>query len=408
MKLEEKLTIDEKSVYRRTGIKGTLHRLLPSPAYDYLRGARMRVEQSSVGAQMNIARAAWYDWLATSGVLSGIYYAFASRTFDREHKATLAARAKYLRDVFTGEGNLYVLRRNIHKLEKGLVMKPRRPIFGLAYLHETVMSFADCAARFAEGRLTDRDTLSWSRQVLITYFASVSESHPLIGECRKIFDNVMMQGQWTDDKQRIPFARSEVELPSYESLLQLAQHRRSVRWFDGRPVPRELIDRAVVLAGLSPSACNRQPFRFAIFDDPELCQMVGAIPKGTPGWVHNIPCFIVIVGTLEAFDKEKDRHIPYIDGSLAAMSLCFALETLGISSCCVNWPDLADTEARMAKTLGLASYERPVMCLAIGYPDMKEKVPYSQKLPLERLRTYNQVASSAATSAERSSSRGNR
>ncbi len=178
-------------------------------------------------------------------------------------------------------------------------------------------------------------------------------------------------------------------MPSYEELLQLALHRRSVRWFDGRPVPRDVIDRAVVVAGLSPSACNRQPFRFAIFDDPELCQKVGAIPKGTPGWVHNIPCFIVIVGTLSAFDREKDRHIPYIDGSLAAMSLCFALETQGVSSCCVNWPDLADTEARMAKTLGLRPYERPIMCLAIGYPDGAEKVPYSQKLPLDQLRSYN-------------------
>ena len=44
----------------------------------------------------------------------------ASRTYDREHKATLAARAKYLRDVYTGEGSIYVLRRNVHKLEKGV------------------------------------------------------------------------------------------------------------------------------------------------------------------------------------------------------------------------------------------------------------------------------------------------
>ncbi|HEY0193332.1 MAG TPA: hypothetical protein VGC42_19580, partial [Kofleriaceae bacterium] len=59
---------------------------------------------------------------------------------------------------------------------------------------------------------------------------------------------------------------------------------------------------------------------------------------------------------------------------------------------CVNWPDRAETEARMAKTLGLQPYERPVMCLAIGYPDMHEKVPYSQKLPLDELRAYNRVA----------------
>ena len=37
-------------------------------------------------------------------------------------------------------------------------------------------------------------------------------------------------------------------------------------------------------------------------------------------------------------------------------------------------------------------FERPIMCLAIGYPDMREKVPYSQKLPLDELRSYNRAA----------------
>lgn len=395
MKLEQKLTADEKSAYRRTGIKGFLHRVLPTPAYDYLRGARLKLAHSPLGARLSLARAAAYDRVASNGVAAGLYYALVSRTFDREHRGTLAAKAKYLRDVHSGDGSMYVLRRNIHKLEKGLVMKPRRPLFGLGYLQETVDSFADCAERLADGRIRDAETISWAQQVLRTYFAALTATHPIVEEARASYKRTQAALATRDDKTRVPFVRREVELPSFDSLMQLALHRRSVRWFAQRPVPRDVIDRAVVLAGLSPSACNRQPFRFAIFDDPELCQIVGSIPKGTPGWLHNIPCFIVIVGTLEAFDREKDRHIPYIDGSLAAMALCFALETEGVSSCCVNWPDLADTEARMTAVLGLESYERPIMCLAIGYPDMNEKVPYSQKLPLDKLRTYNVAAPGA-------------
>lgn len=393
MKLEQRFVADEKStVYHRTGIKGFLYRHLPASGYDYLRGARLKLAQSPLGAKLSLARAAAYDTLASSGVLSGLYYALGSRTYDREHKATLSARAKYLRDVHTGEGNIFMLRRNIHKLEKALIMKPRRELFALAYLHETVVSYADCVARLHAGTLHDRDTLEWSRQVLTVYFGAITRSHPLVDEARALCDAAMAEHAAVGEQQRVPFARTPAALPSYDELLQLALHRRSVRWFAQRPVPRDIIDRAVVVAGLSPSACNRQPFRFAIFDDPELCQKVAAIPKGTPGWVHNIPCFIVIVGTLAAFEREKDRHLPYIDGALAAMALCFALESQGVSSCCVNWPDLADTEARMAAALGLAQYERPVMCMAVGYPDMAEKVPYSQKLPLDELRSYNRAA----------------
>ncbi|HET9627826.1 MAG TPA: hypothetical protein VFP84_40990, partial [Kofleriaceae bacterium] len=139
IKLEQKFVADEKSVvYKRTGIKGLLHRTLPPGAYDYLRGARLKLAQSPVGARISLARAATYDKIAGSGVLSGLYYAIGSRTFDREHKATLTAKAKYLRDVHTGDGNIFVLRRNVHKLEKALVMKPRRELFALAFIHETV------------------------------------------------------------------------------------------------------------------------------------------------------------------------------------------------------------------------------------------------------------------------------
>ena len=391
MKLEQRFIADEKTVYKRTGIKGLLHRTLPTGAYDYLRGARLKLASSPLGARLALLRAATYDAMAQSGVLSGLYYALGSRTYDREHRATLTARAKYLRDVHTGDGNVFVLRRNIHKLEKALVMKPRRAVFALAYLRETVVSYADCVARMQAGELADCDTLEWSRQVLRVYFAAIQKSHPIVDESRAIFEAAAGKLPPAGDQPRVPFARTAAELPSYDAILKLAMQRRSVRWFDGRPVPRELIDRAVVVAGLSPSACNRQPFRFAIFDDPELCQKIAAIPKGTPGWVHNIPCFLVIVGTLAAFDREKDRHIPYIDGALAAMALCFALESQGVSTCCVNWPDLAETEARMSAALGLPPYERPIMCMAIGYPDMSEHVPYSQKLPLDELRSYNRV-----------------
>ena len=177
-----------------------------------------------------------------------------------------------------------MLRRNVHKLEKALVMKPRRDVFGLAYLHETVASYADCVARFEAGQIHDSDTLEWSRQVLTVYFASITRSHPIVDECKALFDAAAKRpgASAQGDQPRVPFARAAAELPSYESLLQLAQQRRSVRWFDGRPVPRELIDRAVLLAGLSPSACNRQPFRYEIFDDPQLCQTVAAIPKARP------------------------------------------------------------------------------------------------------------------------------
>lgn len=175
----------------------------------------------------------------------------------------------------------------------------------------------------------------------------------------------------------------------YEDLLELATRRRSVRWFRDEPVPREAIRKAVDVASLSPSACNRQPFEFRVFDDPELVERVGALPAGTKGFAHNFPAIIVLVGELRNYYGERDRHLIYIDASLAAMSFVFAAETLGLSTCCINWPDIEEYEQEADNVLGLEPDQRPVMFIAVGYPDPDGMVAYSQKKPNRQICRFN-------------------
>ncbi|TPW15505.1 MAG: nitroreductase, partial [bacterium] len=51
---------------------------------------------------------------------------------------------------------------------------------------------------------------------------------------------------------------------------QAMSDRRSLREFSTDPVPRELIESAVRVAGRAPSGANRQPWTFVLIDDPEL------------------------------------------------------------------------------------------------------------------------------------------
>src|SRR5690606_16318467 len=111
-----------------------------------------------------------------------------------------------------------------------------------------------------------------------------------------------------------------------------------------RPVARELIDRAIEVGIQAPSACNRQPFRFLILDEPELVARVAKIPMGTAGYAENIPALLVAIGQLRAFHSERDRHLIYIDTALALMGVQLALETLGLSSCSINWPAIPEKE----------------------------------------------------------------
>ena len=45
--------------------------------------------------------------------------------------------------------------------------------------------------------------------------------------------------------------------------------RRSVREFDTRPIPGEVIEQCLLAAGTAPSGANQQPWHFAVITDPE-------------------------------------------------------------------------------------------------------------------------------------------
>lgn len=322
---------------------------------------------------------------ASSRFSAGLYYLVTGH-FGREHVATLAGRIAYNRSLRDPQESSALLRRNVHRLEKGLLMRPRRVPFALNYIEETVSAYA----RAAEGGVQGRE-LCWARDVLSEYMA-VTPAHPAVDPLRATVRDASAKVASVDTcEQMIPYVRRLEDAPSitYEDLLGLAKFRRSVRWFLPKAVPREMVEKAVLVAGYSPTACNRQPYEFRIIDDPELVKKAIKLPMGTAGFSHQVPALAVVVGKQRNYFKERDRHLIYTDGSLAIMSFVYALEVQGLGSCCINWPDIEDREAKMASFLGLAPDERPIMLVAFGFPDPEGMVAYSGKKPVSVICKYN-------------------
>lgn len=334
-------------------------------------------------------RRALVRWASGSPLRSSVYYAFFSRAFGREHEAVLRGCSSHAGGRAPGS-DAYALRRCIHRVEKGLAMRPRREVFALGYIADAVAALESVSARrLPDGGAGDPDELAWAWDVLDLYFRSVGK-HPRIEEAERRFRRLPSAGR-REGTIKVPAARGgDVAAgPGVDALLALARHRKSVRWFLKKPVPREMIDKAVEVASFSPSACNRQPFMFRVFDDPEWAKRVASVPMGTSGYADNVPVIVVLVGELRAFAEERDRHLIYIDGALAAMAFVHAVEAQGLSSCCINWPELPDKQAEMARLLGLEPDEQIVLLIAVGYADPEGMVCCSQKKPVDRLRRFN-------------------
>jgi nitroreductase len=332
-----------------------------------------------------------YKFLAFGKVFALPYHFLIGHAFDREIMAFTRAVNQYNRKVSSAQISNVALRRNIHRLEKGLIMENRRPIFALDYIGETIESYA-LVMKQSKAAGTDLREIHWAHDVLEEYFKAADSSHILIHKLKGEFEalpapeNILKPGHLAPYESK---NRAKLKIPPYEEFLNLALKRRSVRWFSDKKVPREEIDKAFSAAFLAPSACNRQPFKYRVFDDPALVKEIANIPFGTAGYADNLPVVIVVTGDLSDFFSARDRHTIYIDASLSAMAFMLALETLGLSSITINWPDFGLLETRMKKKLRLKAYERPVLMLGVGYAKDEGRIPYSQKKPLELLRTYN-------------------
>lgn len=321
-----------------------------------------------------------YRLFSSSRKMSALYYFLFSSEFGRECQSVLKGKIKYHHTHKAFDmANSALLRRNIHRLEKGLIMQPRRPVFAADYIAETVRTYT---GMLANDEFCDEEK-SWAHDVLSAYFDVVGD-HPVVNKSREAF----AANEKFTRKDYVPYThtnrvRSDI---TTEQLHNLFKQRRSTRWFDDIAVEREKVDQAITLASLAPSACNRQPFNFFVAENQTDAVEIAKMAAGTGGFASNIPQLIAVVGNLSAYPFERDRHLIYIDGALAAMQLMLAVETMGLSSCPINWPDIEFREKKIARKIALEPDQRVIMLIAVGYAQDKGMIPFSSKKTHQTLR----------------------
>lgn len=328
---------------------------------------------------------------ASSRVTSVIYNWIIFWPFSREQQAFLKGKYHFYKNLNQDAISKPALRRNIHRLEKAMTFKDRLEIFGLELIGQTVEYYERAVDQYKkDADSIDQNELAWAHDVLQEYF-SVIKHNDFTTKLKSRFEATDFNPK--DNPVKAPYKRnkSAESTISYKDLLALSMRRRTVRWFLQKPVPRELIDKAILIGRQAPTACNRLPYEFRIYDDPKLVSKVATTPMGTGGYAYNIPVIVVIVGKLDNYFSSRDRHAIYTDASLAAMGFMYGLETLGLSSGVINWPDFEPLEMKMKKLLNLAVDERPIMLMSVGYADPEGMIAFSEKKSLESLRSYNKI-----------------
>lgn len=150
------------------------------------------------------------------------------------------------------------------------------------------------------------------------------------------------------------------------------------------------MERVLQAACLAPSACNAQPWKFVVVDDPELAVKVGRATAGLGmnKFAKDAPVHILIIEesmNITSFlgAKIKDKYFPLIDIGIAAAHITLAAESEGLGSCILGWFD----EKEIKKLVGIPAGKRLLLDITIGYA-AKPKRKKSRK-PMEKVVSFN-------------------
>lgn len=278
-----------------------------------------------------------------------------------------------------------------HKLEKGLVMPGKRRLFGTDPVRATMR----LVARWERAAHPTDDPIYTGALVTVDAYQNrlvslgLEAQSPAIAEvtafvgARRLLIEAAASVQPTPMRLQAP--QLSTTAPADEAFEQLAVSRRSVRDYSSQPIPLGKVEAAIRVAALAPSACNRQPNRVSLLQSPEKIAAALQLQNGSRGFGHKIPMLAVLSVDQTGFFDGSERHQPYIDGGLFAMSLILALRSHDLSSCCLNWCVTPATDRQLHTLLGLPDNERVVMLLAIGYAPDDAMVPRSPRRALAQV-----------------------
>ena len=162
------------------------------------------------------------------------------------------------------------------------------------------------------------------------------------------------------------------------SLLDLILSRRSIRSYETKDLPEEVLMQILEAGRQAPSAVNRQPIRFVVVNDNDmmknLCDnLINRFVKYAP---------VAIVGCADVKSLLTGKWA-VVDTTIAMQNMVIAAWSLGIGSCWVG----GCNEKEIKKLLKIPDKWKFVALLTLGYPAEQPKP--RKKKQVEKLFSFN-------------------
>jgi len=188
--------------------------------------------------------------------------------------------------------------------------------------------------------------------------------------------------------------------------------RRSVRFFSEEPVPKHLIERAILTAGTSPSGAHRQPWQFVAISDPELKRQLreaveveekrsyeermpqawleALAPIGTTWekpFIETAPWIVVCFEESYGFDEDgrkcKNYYVQESCGIACGMFIA-AIHNMGLVTLTHTPSPMGFLSALLQRPIN----EKPFMLFPVGFPSLHASVHNLSRKPLAKISSW--------------------
>lgn len=206
--------------------------------------------------------------------------------------------------------------------------------------------------------------------------------------------------------ERLAFEESRRRVGELGDLLA---RRRSVRAFAPDPIPLDVLDRCIRIAGSAPSGANLQPWTFVVVTDPATRSAIRAAAEEEERTNYGGRMGEEWLSDLELFGTGPEKPFLEIAPALVAVfrhayrphgagkkKLYYTQESVGIAVGfllvalhCAGLATLTHTPSPMGfleRILERPAHERAYLLLPVGYPAQGCEVPAIEKRALHEIR----------------------
>lgn len=283
----------------------------------------------------------------------------------------------------------FTLLRENHVIEKGLSLKDPKNGFGQEKVSHLIEKLNLYTTLFPNA---DREFTLHILSTINIYIAHIKSNGNLTLHNEAVFYQLLKKINVRESELLTPagiknISRNDILKSCNTSFDALLNSRHSIRYFDKTIPDPALIDKALMLAQRTPSACNRQAWITHVFTNNNSYSLLKD-QGGCRGFEEEIHCCILVTANLNAF-LSYEVHQAYVDGGMYAMNLINSLHSLGLGTIPLSCGFYYTKLDAIMKKYGINDNEVPIVIIGVGNLLEKFNVAISTRKSITKTSIYH-------------------